>query len=212
MKISSNYQSIISSLSRDPFQANSIPVGGIVPYGYSRVSSKDQDVEPQNKTLMDMGVRKKNIFTDHCSGDVTRRQGLTNLFNKISGRNAVLFVSRADRLSRNFPFYVSIIEKLNDMGIRIFTFSQEELSFRRSDTLMLTNLYGLMAHMERSLLLERIKDTSKHKKVGRPKIDISPALLVKMLEYRKLGKSVIDISNEFGIPVPTLYKVLKRAA
>lgn len=50
-------------------------------YGYARVSTREQHLDRQLKTLMDAGVEERDIITDKVSGKDLEREGYQSLKN-----------------------------------------------------------------------------------------------------------------------------------
>lgn len=52
-------------------------------YGYIRVSSKEQNVDRQMDALLELGINKRNIFTDKQSGKDFERPAYKLLMKKL---------------------------------------------------------------------------------------------------------------------------------
>ena len=70
-------------------------------YGYIRVSSKEQNVERQMDALLELGINKRNIFTDKQSGKDFERPAYKRLMKKLK-QGDLLIIKSIDRLGRNY--------------------------------------------------------------------------------------------------------------
>jgi DNA invertase Pin-like site-specific DNA recombinase len=68
-------------------------------FGYARVSTSQQSLDGQIKTLKQQGVIDSRIFTDKQSGKDTEREGLQLLRLKVEAGDVVL-VTKLDRLGQ----------------------------------------------------------------------------------------------------------------
>lgn len=70
-------------------------------YGYIRVSSKEQNVDRQMDALLELGINKRNIFTDKQSGKDFERPAYKRLMKKLK-HGDLLIIKSIDRLGRNY--------------------------------------------------------------------------------------------------------------
>lgn len=70
-------------------------------YGYIRVSSRDQNPDRQYEALLQYGIDRKSIFTDHMSGKDFNRPMYQQLMKRLS-RGDILVIKSIDRLGRNY--------------------------------------------------------------------------------------------------------------
>lgn len=70
-------------------------------YGYIRVSSKEQNVDRQMDALLELGINKRNIFTDKQSGKDFERPAYKRLMKKLK-QGDLLIIKSIDRLGRNY--------------------------------------------------------------------------------------------------------------
>ena len=69
-------------------------------FGYARVSTSQQSLDIQIKSLIDAGVKKSRIFSDKTSGSKVNRDGLNLLRIKVEAGD-ILIVKKLDRLCRD---------------------------------------------------------------------------------------------------------------
>ena len=70
-------------------------------YGYVRVSSKDQNVDRQVVALLEIGIKKENLFIDKQSGKDFDRKEYKKLKRKLKCKDE-LYIKSIDRLGRNY--------------------------------------------------------------------------------------------------------------
>lgn len=70
-------------------------------YGYTRVSSRDQNEERQIIALQEFGIELQNIFCDKQSGKDFNRPEYKRLLQKLN-RGDVFVIKSIDRLGRNY--------------------------------------------------------------------------------------------------------------
>ena len=70
-------------------------------YGYSRVSTREQNEDRQIIALKEMGVPEENIYLDKLSGKNFERPQYKKLLRKLNG-NSVLYIKSIDRLGRSY--------------------------------------------------------------------------------------------------------------
>lgn len=66
-------------------------------FGYARVSTSNQSLEIQKKTLAEAGVKESRIFCDKLTGANLDRPGLDSLLVKVEEGDIVL-ITKLDRL------------------------------------------------------------------------------------------------------------------
>lgn len=70
-------------------------------YGYVRVSSKDQNIDRQVVALLEIGIKKENLFIDKQSGKDFDRREYKKLKKKLKFKDE-LYIKSIDRLGRNY--------------------------------------------------------------------------------------------------------------
>ena len=76
-------------------------------YGYIRVSSRDQNIARQVEAMLDIGIRKQDMYVDKQSGKDFDRGEYKRLVKKLKAGDE-LYVKSIDRLGRD---YEEIIEQ-----------------------------------------------------------------------------------------------------
>jgi hypothetical protein len=118
------------------------------PDRYARVSTEEQDTDPQLDDL-----RAAGCGTEYASGADRTRRVLARLLRGI-GPGETLVVVRLDRLARSIAHLLAVVE-----GLRAFPLT------RPTDTgvggVLVLQMLGAVAEFERSLIRERIKAACK---------------------------------------------------
>lgn len=178
-------------------------------FGYARVSTNQQSLDLQIKTLKNEGVEDHRIFYDKASGANPNREGLQLIKYKVESGD-VLLVPYLDRLGRDLFDMLKIIKEFTDMGVGI-RFLGEGLSTEGSEGEMMIHMWAVFAHSQRKRLLERTNEgrleaQAKGVKFGRKRwVDRK-----KLIDLHAKGWSAINISKELNIRRTTVYKILKE--
>lgn len=84
-------------------------------FGYARVSTSQQSLDLQIKSLENAGVVKNRIFFDRATGKTMDRPGLQTLQVKVETGDVIL-VTKLDRLGRDTADMISLIKHLMKWG------------------------------------------------------------------------------------------------
>ena len=150
-------------------------------YGYARVSSKDQNLDRQIKSLIDAGVEKENIFSDKQSGKNFNRPSYQELLQTIKPGDIILIKS-IDRLGRNYSEILeqwSYISKTLNVDIKVLDMPLLDTSYGKdffgtfiSDLVL--QILSFQAEQERTFIKQRQAEgiaaaQAKGVKFGRPR-------------------------------------------
>jgi len=188
---------------------------------YARVSTKDKEQNPENQLLKlreyceSKGWSYKE-YIDFASGAKKDRPGLKSIMSDLDHLDGIL-VLRLDRFGRSLQ---NLLENLNiirskgkffeaiDQGLRI-----SEKKDPMNDFMLA--ILGAAAEFERELISERVRDgmaraRNENKKIGRPVIIEKRGIDVSLLmELKKEGRSIREISQLVGIKRSTVHGILK---
>lgn len=178
-------------------------------FGYARVSTSQQSLELQMKTLKAAGVNPSRIFSDKATGSNTDRPGLQTLKIKVEEGDVIL-VTKLDRLGRDTADMIQIIKYFDEMGIYI-RFLDDHISTEGSMGKMVVTILSAVATAERQRILERtnegrVEAKSKGIKFGR-KRSINRK---QVLQLNTDGTGATNIAKQLNIGRATVYKILKE--
>ncbi|MQC12879.1 transposase [Morganella morganii] len=87
-------------------------------FGYARVSTSQQSLNIQIKSLKEAGVKANRIFTDKASGKSADRDGLDLLRLKVEDGDVIL-VKKLDRLGRDTADMIQLIKEFDSQGVAV---------------------------------------------------------------------------------------------
>ena len=191
-------------------------------YGYVRVSSVEQNEDRQLIALENVGVAKRNIFTDKQSGKDFERGQYKRLLKKLKPGD-LLYILSIDRLGRN---YIEIQEQwrvlTKEKGVDIGVIDMPILDTRKGKDLLGTfiadlvlQILSFVAQTERENIRSRqaqgIAAAKKRGvKFGRPKKEL-PANFKSVVEkWRCKELSSRQAAKECGMPLSTFRSKAKQ--
>ncbi len=178
-------------------------------FGYARVSTSQQSLALQLKTLELAGVQRSRIFSDKASGSHVHRDGLDLLRVKVE-RGDMVLVKALDRLGRDTPDMIQLIKEFDQLGVAV-SFLDEGISTEGTMGQMVVTILSAVAQAERRRILERTNEgriDAKAKGVtfGRKRrIDRQ-----KILALKAQGIGATAIARQLGIGRSTVYLILKE--
>lgn len=185
-------------------------------YGYSRVSTSNQDYKTQIQKLENAGAEK--IFSEKYTG--TKKEGrkeLEELLSTVKNGDKVL-VTKIDRLARSIVDLNSIISTLNQSGVTI-SFLDNALTFEpnKNDSMqtLMMNMLGSFAQFERDLIVTRTQEgkqwyraNKKGYREGRPKRVLNDRYK-HALELMETN-SMREVEKKTNISISTLKRIKKQ--
>ncbi|OJG47307.1 putative resolvase protein [Enterococcus gallinarum] len=187
-------------------------------YGYSRVSTSNQDYKTQILKLENAGAEK--IFSEKYTG--TKKEGRKELEELLSivEEDDLVLITKIDRLARSIVDLDSIISTLNEAGVTV-TFLDNALTFEpnKKDSMqtLMMNMLGSFAQFERDLIVTRTQEgkqwhkaNKKNYKEGRPKRILNDhyKLALTLMETH----SMREVEKMMKISLSTLKRIKKQAA
>lgn len=186
-------------------------------YGYSRVSTSNQDYKTQILKLEDAGAKK--IFSEKYTG--TKKEGRKELEELLSivEKGDLVLVTKIDRLARSIVDLNSIISTLNESGVTV-TFLDNALTFEpnKKDSMqtLMMNMLGSFAQFERDLIVTRTQEgkqwqraNKKDYKEGRPKRILNDRYK-HAIELMKTH-SMKEVVRKTNISLSTLKRIKRQA-
>lgn len=181
-------------------------------FGYARVSTNEQTLQPQIDRLIQYGIPESRIASDFAvSGVKTRRPKLDYLLS-ILQKGDTLVVVKLDRLGRSLKHLIDTVEDLKKRGINFVSIT-EGMDTNTSTGRLLFNVFGAIAEFERDLMTERINaGIASAKKRGvncgkRPKLNKEQIELFNELKNNQ-NKSPSEIQRLLNISKATYYRYL----
>lgn len=148
--------------------------------GYIRVSTEQQSMKNQKHKLLEYAQINKLVIDEFIELEISSKKSqkdrlLDDIFEKLT--NGDIFIcTELSRLGRNMLEILNLIEKFNELGIKLIFTNQPELSTNKNEALssLLLAIYGYFAQTEREIISERTKQglaaaRASGKILGRPK-------------------------------------------
>jgi DNA invertase Pin-like site-specific DNA recombinase len=179
--------------------------------GYARVSTGSQDLDLQLDALQKYGVAKELVFTDKASGATPDRAGLDACFHELR-RGDVLLVWRLDRLGRSVRHLVTLIDRLQEMGVGFRSVCDGAIDTTTPSGELIFHVFSALAQFERRLIQERTKAgiaaaRARGRKGGRPATQPNePRVVLAKKLYRDKTVSLDDICATLKMSKSTLYR------
>ena len=176
--------------------------------GYARVSTLDQKLELQLKSLKKAGCQK--IFREKVSGFNRQRPEFQRMLDQIRSGD-VIIVWKLDRLARSTRDLLNTMETINEAGGKFQSISEPWANTTTHAGKMIMTVFAGIAEFERDLIRERIgtgREAAKQRGVrfGRPrKLDADQVKVVEQLLSE--GKLVRDIARTFKVHESTIYRL-----
>ena len=121
--------------------------------GYARVSTEEQQTDPQLDALRAAGCQA--IFEERASGGSRSRVELARCLERI-GPGDTLVVVRIDRLARSLAHLLEVIERLRAQGAH-FRSLGDPIDTASPQGIFTLQVLGAAAELERALIRERTK-------------------------------------------------------
>lgn len=122
-------------------------------FGYSRVSTREQNEARQVEAFRERGIRESNIIIEKLSGKNLERPKLTALLDKVRPGDSVTVLS-IDRLGRNTKDVLDIVERLERRGVKLVSI-REGLDTNTPVGKCVLTILASIAQLERDNILER---------------------------------------------------------
>ena len=188
---------------------------------YARVSTKDKEQNPENQLLRLREYCKVKgwdyqEYIDYASGAKKDRPGLKSIMSDLDNIDGIL-VLRLDPFGRSLE---NLLENLNVIRSRGKFFEAVDQGLKISEKKDPMNdfmlaILGAAAEFERELISERVRDgmaraRNENKKIGRPVVMEQKGVdSSRLVELKREGKSIREISQLVGIKRSTLHGILK---
>lgn len=178
-------------------------------YVYARVSTHFQETE--NQVINLKRLYPEAIFVEEVASGGKQRPQLDKLVQQLQ-RGDELIVSSLDRLGRKTSEILVLIESLEKRGI-VLKSLREGLDYSTISGRLVTQILVSVSELEKSLISARTKAALAAKREkgivgGRPRIH-GDEVVERARKLRQQGLSLAKISNEVGISISRLHRLLK---
>ena len=181
-------------------------------YGYARVSTEDQNPAMQLAALKKAGC--KTVFKDEMTGAHVNRPALARCLRKLDTGDT-LIVWKLDRLGRSLRDLITMLDDFRSKGIR-FKSLTEAIDTETPTGRAMWQMIGVLAELERSLIVERTQAGIKAAKQRGVKFGRTPKLTPDRLAHaQKLiehGATPTQAAKMIGVSRATVYRALQREA
>lgn len=180
-------------------------------FGYARVSTSQQSLDLQIKSLKAEGVKPSRIFTDKGSGKNVNRDGLSLLRVKVEEGDIIL-VKKLDRLGRDTSDMTQLIKEFDKLGVSV-RFLDDGISTEGTTGKMVVTILSAVAQSERQRILERTNEGRVEAKIKGVKFGRKRSVNRKKIkELCQQGVGPSEISRQMSIGRSTVYKILAEIA
>lgn len=176
--------------------------------GYTRVSTRDQNADPQLHALREAAVER--FFNETGSGGRWERPLLHKMLDSLRPGDEVV-VWKLDRLSRSLKDFLLILDKIEAAGATFHSLT-ESIETRSASGRMMMQMLASFAEFERQMIRERTRAgidaaRAQGKKMG-PKPKLTPNQRRLAVAAVKAGQSVSAVANGLGVHRMTIYRLL----
>ena len=181
-------------------------------YGYSRVSTSDQDWSLQVDALEKAGVDDRDIYKEKMSGTKSDRVELRRVLDQLRDQDQ-LIVWRLDRLARSQLHLLEIAKEVEEKGAELVSL-MDNIDTSTATGKMIFGILATLAEFERNLIVERSKAgqaiaRKNGVKFGRPnKLSTSLIRQIKMA-HDDPETTMMDTCKNLGISKSSYYNALK---
>ena len=183
---------------------------------YARVSTAGQSVEMQLTELRQVALQRgwtPTEYVDHGeSGKKTSRPALDRMLKDAqAGKVQVVAVWKLDRLGRNAPHVLQILEQFRLMGVTFVSLRDAGMDTSTPLGKALISFVAIFADLEHSMICERsmagqAEARAKGIHCGRPRKDLSEDQVATALRLHADGWGVRRIANALGCKRSTLHR------
>ncbi|MGE4686824.1 recombinase family protein [Yersinia enterocolitica] len=178
-------------------------------FGYARVSTNQQSLDIQIKTLKEAGVASSRIFTDKASGSHTNREGLDLVRMKVEAGDVIL-VKKLDRLGRDTSDMIQLIKEFDALGVAV-RFIDDGISTDGEMGKMVITILSAVAQAERQRILERTNEGRQEAKLKGIKFGRKRTVDRSQVEImRSQGLGATEIAKQLKIARSTVYKIISE--
>ena len=153
-------------------------------------------------------------YTDKVSGAKARRPGLDEMMaDARRGRFDVVVVWASDRLARSVKHFLEVLDELNHLHVEFVSF-REQIDTGGPLGRAIIVIIGVVAELERSLIVERVRAGMRRAKLEGRHIGRKPLELdrIGILRDRTQGQSLGQLAKSYRVSRATIHRVLHPPA
>lgn len=185
--------------------------------GYARVSTHRQSEDRQVEDILNAGVRKADLYTDHgVSGARDKRPGLDAALEAMEPGDT-LVVTTLDRLGRNALHMIGLANKLKEEGkhLKVLNLGGETINTSTPTGALLFTVMAGIAEMEHAIKSERIKDSNEKRRqkggdLGGRRAQYDDDAIHGIQRDIENGLSVREATEKRGMSRATFYRRAKE--
>jgi DNA invertase Pin-like site-specific DNA recombinase len=185
-------------------------------YGYARVSTADQNLARQLKSLKE--AQCDEIFKEKLSGATTNRPELKRLLETVKEGDTIIIHS-LDRISRSTKDLLSLVDELKEKGVSLKSINDSWLDTSKDNPFsdLLLTIMGGLAEYERKTIMVRQKEgielaKKKGKYKGRVKkyTEKHKGMQHAIELYKQGNKTVKEICEITKVSRSALYREIRK--
>jgi DNA invertase Pin-like site-specific DNA recombinase len=176
--------------------------------GYARVSTRDQNLNPQIEALKAAGAEP--VYREKVSGARADRPQLFRLMAKLMPGDVVV-VTKLDRLGRSTRELLELIERITKAGASFRSLGDPLWDTSSSQGRLLSTLLAAIADFERDLIRERTgagreRAMANGVKFGR-KRKLSDYQRTEAVKRRDAGETLAAIAKSYGVAISMISRL-----
>ena len=180
--------------------------------GYARVSTEDQRLDMQLKSLEVAGCDK--VFYDHgVSGGKSHRPGLEQALTHLVAGD-MLIVYKLDRLGRSVLHLADLLARLDNQDVQFWSLT-EGINTATPGGKLIYHIFAAVAEFHRDLIRENTRNglqaaRQRGSKIGRPRLMSFDDVIEAHRMMQQEGHSFAQTAQRFDVSQSTLTRGLKR--
>lgn len=178
-------------------------------YGYARVSTKGQDLAPQDAELTAAGCAK--VFREKASGARTDRPELARVIRRLEPDD-VLVVTRLDRLARSTRDLLNVVKEISDRGAGFRSLRDAWCDTTTPHGKLMLVVLGGLAEFERELIRQRTGEGRKRARERGVRFGRPPKLTHhqrrEALARLAAGETQMDVARSYNVSGTTVARLL----
>ncbi|MCB5235892.1 recombinase family protein [Niallia circulans] len=180
-------------------------------FGYMRVSTSEQNLERQEKALLEAGCEK--IFFEKVTGTKKERKELNRMIEQLREADTVI-ITDLTRLSRSTKDLIELVETFQEKQVNLKSLKESWIDTTTPQGKLMFTMFSGLAQFERDLISERTKEgleiaKAKGKQIGRKAISESKIKYAFHL-IDDGDMSIKEAAEEVGVSRMTLHRYLKN--